>query len=495
MKNEMQTTFKFVAAAAVTATIAIFAAPRVESSKTFDDQGQAFYPELNEDIEQVKGLQVYSFSEELGEVSKFEVLRKAQRWVIPSKFDYPADAVDQLAKVAGALFDLKKNAFVTDRPKDFEALGVLDPDPSKPDTGSLTGLGTRVNLLDGSGSTIASFIFGKEVPERSGFRYVRVPEKNRVYAVVVESVELSTRFSDWIETDLLAVTGADMTRIAVQSYEVDASTGQFKQGGELKLSRKDETWSLEGLAEGEKLSDKVSSLETALDELLITGVRPKPKGLRDYLAGVSKIGGLTRDDVMSLQSKGFYVMQEGGLVSNVGQLDLATKDGILYTLWFGELALGESGADGSIGQGAEKPKPEPGADGAEAKSGTDRYLLIMVNLDEAAFGPEPVAPSFEGLDDEAKKAAEASHKKGVDAWAAERKKASDKLAELNGRFADWYYVISDASYRKLRLERAQLVDAAATPTPVPTEPGVGPVVPGAKAFPGGGHEGHAHEDE
>ena len=38
-----------------------------------------------------------------------------------------------------------------------------------------------------------------------------------------------------------------------------------------------------------------------------------------------------------------------------------------------------------------------------------------------------------------------------------RKKAEDKLNELNLRFADWYYVISDDVYKKIHLGRVDVV--------------------------------------
>ena len=37
------------------------------------------------------------------------------------------------------------------------------------------------------------------------------------------------------------------------------------------------------------------------------------------------------------------------------------------------------------------------------------------------------------------------------------KKAQEKVDELNARFADWYYVISDDVYKKIHLTRADVV--------------------------------------
>ena len=51
------------------------------------------------------------------------------------------------------------------------------------------------------------------------------------------------------------------------------------------------------------------------------------------------------------------------------------------------------------------------------------------------------------------------------------KTAQKRVRELNGRFADWYYVVSDAEYSKIHLDRAGVIqkkaaaDAPAAPQP------------------------------
>ena len=37
------------------------------------------------------------------------------------------------------------------------------------------------------------------------------------------------------------------------------------------------------------------------------------------------------------------------------------------------------------------------------------------------------------------------------------KAAQKRVKELNARFADWYYVVSDAEYAKIHLDRAGVV--------------------------------------
>ena len=43
-----------------------------------------------------------------------------------------------------------------------------------------------------------------------------------------------------------------------------------------------------------------------------------------------------------------------------------------------------------------------------------------------------------------------------------KSKAENRVKELNSRFADWYYVVSEDVYKKLRLSRTDFVKEAAT---------------------------------
>jgi len=49
------------------------------------------------------------------------------------------------------------------------------------------------------------------------------------------------------------------------------------------------------------------------------------------------------------------------------------------------------------------------------------------------------------------------NKRKIDDRDEKLKKAKNKVAELNGRFADWYYVISESEYKKLRISLVELV--------------------------------------
>jgi hypothetical protein len=207
------------------------------------------------------------------------------------------------------------------------------------------------------------------------------------------------------------------------------------------------------------------------------------------------------------------------------------KDGYEYILRFGSVAMTDEGADdGSL----------------------NRYLFVMARVDESKF-PEPQlqplpstvdppatetsdAPAppaadekaddadaakagddtddAEKNDDEKAKEADEERKRKLqedieriekenqrlmDAWAEDKKKAADKVAELNSRFKDWYYIISEDVYKRVHLSRNDIIKESATARDEGfgidafrklQEDGVNPppeapsTPPGAGAFPG-----------
>ena len=59
------------------------------------------------------------------------------------------------------------------------------------------------------------------------------------------------------------------------------------------------------------------------------------------------------------------------------------------------------------------------------------------------------------------------------------KKGRDRVKELNDRFADWYYVISDEVYRKIHISRENLFKPKEKPAAPGGAPAPGDFSPGA----------------
>src|SRR5262249_10169319 len=220
--NELIKTLTFVVVALLL-TGAAFVGTRDRAVKhaQFDDQGQAFFPEFKDPL-QCTDLEVVSFEPGTATATRFHVMLKDKKWVIPSHHDYPADARDRLSKTAGAVMDLTKDTIRSDDVREQEAMGVIDPLDAK--TTTLTGRGKRVTLRNASEQVLADFIIGTEVkgPERkegTAPHYVRVPDQKRTYGVNVKA-DLSTRFADWIETNLLKLDTGRIRRIVFDNYKL-----------------------------------------------------------------------------------------------------------------------------------------------------------------------------------------------------------------------------------------------------------------------------------
>jgi len=268
------------------------------------------------------------------------------------------------------------------------------------------------------------------------------------------------------------------------------------------------------LADDEELSKgRLDDLRNALGDLRIVDVTRKPAGLSGDLQAKETF---TNDQtaVLSLAQRGFYAVGAGELVSSNGDTVVGMKDGVEYVLRFGNgtTVAGES-PDGEAGDRV------PGS-GTAAGESTGRYLFVMARfnedlLEKPTLDPLPEVPGVPGdakadaaadpkqdarEEDEDEEAAEDAGADGTpaesdaapaapktalgDAEEAEAKAQAAlearrrverenrrrqeeydgkieagrrKVRELNTRFADWYYVVPDAEYTKIRLGRADVI--------------------------------------
>ena len=258
-------------------------------------------------------------------------------------------------------------------------------------------------------------------------------------------------------------------------------------------------------------STKLNDLRNALGDLQIIDVARKPAGLSsDLKAAESFVNDV--EAVSSLQQRGFLPLPSGLILSTEGQTVIGMKDGVEYVLRFGA---------GTTVTDPGQTDSDQGDDAAvESAETTARYLLVMAQFNEdlleqpelAALPSLPednketnedskeseTAASEEGKDGEisgGEKAspdqdltaadllkqadeAEAAMQKAIESRRQvesenRRKQESfdEKMAEgkkrvdeLNGRFADWYYVVSDEEYKKIHLDRKAVIKMKAEPT-------------------------------
>lgn len=501
--NDTTKTLLAVLVAAGLASAAWLTAPSPRAAAQFSDVGQLLSPSLTDPLA-AKSLEIISFDPNTASFSAFKVEFDGKQWVIPSHSSYPADAETKMAEAAAAFVGLHKESVVSDSPADHAALGVLAPDD---DAAPLEGRGTRVVIRDANGALLSELILGRELPADpnaqapSNKRYVRLAGANRVYTTTLTG-SVSTRFTDWIETDpLRASSGADILVVASNRHRIDDKTGSTTDHQRVALTRAmgpegvPTEWSLDAEPGGPPTADqeinlaKADQLLNALNSLKIVGVRPKPANLASVLAGTAPPNAsINAADMLSLQSRGFYLTERNSLVSTMGSLSVGRSDGVRYTLMFGEVAPG-AGLELSAGIGAAERAPD-----APAESTTHRYLFVTATFDESLLPPAPVAPTAPATTTPAEPAPEgsaanettpqedpayAAAKAAFDQAVTDRqekiaqgKQAADALAK---RFSPWYYVIDASSFDTLRPSRDELLSAKSTPAPSPALPT--PVLP------------------
>ena len=437
MSNATRTII-FAAVAAVSATLAAATHyfNRPVPLEGFELVGEEFYPEFT-DPSEAKSLRVAAYNPDTASIKEFNVEFKDGRWRIPSHHYYPADAQDRLAKTAASVIGIQRGALVTRSAADHERLGVVDP--LSENATELKGRGKRITLLGSGDVVLADLIIGDEVKDHEGQFNVRRPDEKAVYVTKVK-IDLSTKFADWIESDLLKLQRDDLREIVINKYSVDESKYPVVDivGKEVNTLTHGATlsdpWKLEGLDEAmqELKADEVRTLVGNLDNLKIVGVRPKPQGLKPDLSVDREIvtNQLVHQALLAdLAGKGFLLAKsrDSGLqlISKEGELSASTSDGAVYDLRFGEIFTGDETeieigardkADAAAPDAANKDKPQDAASGAQAKpadegqaktdaadgSQTDdkkkddlsksRYLFVSVRFDPQRIGPEPKKP-------------------------------------------------------------------------------------------------------
>ena len=358
----------------------------------FETVGQPFY-EGFEETNQAKSLVVTSIDPDAIKEQKFEIKQIDGLWQIPSHEGYPAEAAQRLATTAASLVGLTRDSLVGRRTSDYEKFGVVDPRTD--DIIDVESVGQSVTLRDANEDVLVDLIIGDRADESSDdamteqpadktFYYVRRADETNVYRIPL-NIELSTKFSDWIEPDLLQLEASDVVALDVNNYQIEERSsglfGQAKellkvQGDKISLSRESSTddWEMQEFDSAkEKIKqDAINAIVSVLDEMAIVDVKRKPtldgRILLDadlqysvtpeqaklmLIRTQQELDALTPDQqaqfqaiqlgIMELQrdldAKGFSFGSTGQkleLVSAGGEMKAGTSDGLRYTLHIGK---------------------------------------------------------------------------------------------------------------------------------------------------------------
>ncbi len=391
--NELCKTLTFVAVALVlTGAAFVSTRDRTKTSAEFNDQGKPFFEDFKDPLA-CTDLEVVEFEPSTATATRFRVMFKDKKWVIPSHYNYPADAKDRLSKTAGGAHGSdqghdplrqhrRPGGDGRDRP-----LGRQGQRPFR-DAASASPCATRRRKCSPTSSSArrSRAPTARTVP---AMHYVRVPGQKRIYGVNIKA-EPSTRFADWIETNLLKVEASQDPPRRFRQLQ-DSGRPQQSGRGRLMLQRGEK---VDDHAEGrdvargrwtacppdqELVEDKLRTLTDALGDLKIVGVRPRPPGLKNLDQEDLKLSQLVV--ACLLQNKGFFLTRQG-LFSDQGDVLVSTDEGVVYTLRYGGpiFAEGDELTAGKPDDAEKKDEPRPRKMPPRSRDGTqeNRYLMVTV---------------------------------------------------------------------------------------------------------------------
>ena len=563
--NENIKTLIFVGIGVVLAGLAYATLPAPSVNVVEDKTGKLLFDNFT-DSTKASSLEIVRYDTDKNKVDSLKVEKSGGIWTLPSHGGYPADAQDQLKDAAGSLLGVKALGLATEFPEEHHLFGVVDP-TQKVDDSKKKDVGMLVVIRDGKGDDLARLIIGKQVKDPPGQRFVRIAEgstfTDKVYVAKIDIEKLPTEFNKWIERDLRKLNHNDVKKLTLMDYSVLKEEGGYVAEKRMEAATSWDTlngaWVLDrfqlftrgvphdaALGEGEELNkQKLDEMKTALDDLKIEDVRRKPAGEGDK-----------DPKIMQANVKMGFIPAKDKLYSTNGEVLVDQLDGVRYILRFGDIAGVQAGSDGKklnrflmvnaeltddalhppmlepepAGPTAPPPTTPPADEPPKSNGGAcqDEAKDKAATKDEpkdaepakekaktddksgkskAKVGAEPPVKPIAKPDpaqlelDRIKKA----NQRKMDEYNLKKKKAEAKVVDLNNRFRNWYYVISEDTYKKIHLGRADIIREGASaketgfgvdsfrllekqginpPPPPPPMGGRGPGGPGG-GFPGG----------
>jgi hypothetical protein len=557
--NENLKTGIYVGLAAVFGLLAWLTLPSSQTDVGPSPVGKPLFEKFD-DTTNAASLEIVWYDNTLNETKSFKVANVGGQWVIPSHHNYPADAQRQLQEAVQALYGLECLGEATHMREEHEKFSVVEPPPPGPGATLQKGLGKLIVLKDAKGDDLVRMVVGDAVEGSPEQRFLRIAKSgdliDHVYVAKVDLEKLPTDFGKWIERDLLRLNPNDIAKMTLKDYSIlkalDQNTGrtvfvpQLRMDATVSWDTLDNNWALNrfvlyddraqprdaALAEGEELSrTKLDDLKNALDDLKIEGVDRKPEGLGAELA-VEEGVATNKELEESLQRHGYIVGSLDGkkmeLFSSNGEIVVDLKDGVRYTLRFGDVAGVQEGSDAGklnrfllvsaqvahdlIPPPVLEPEPAgPAAEPAKSESAKEEPAKTEPAKEEGGCqeeqpkvetekgspkgktagekagksaktakessakgekGNPPDAkpnaappPAASPKPDDAQARLEAirkENKRRQDLYNEQLNKAKGRVAELNAHFADWYYIISEDTYKKIHLSRSDIIQEGAT---------------------------------
>ena len=512
MKNVVQTSvFVVLATASVVAAVLTNDIGETDSQQNRrsiakQDEGKPVFEGFS--AERAVELKITTYDDLTARITSFSVKRDGTgQWVIPSHNNYPADAEEQMASAAAAFSTLEVKEVIDVDSGAHQDYRVVEPNTEELDVGT-DGVGTLVTVTDEEGRAY-SLIVGAKVTKGSeagtdprmqqSYFAVRKPGSDTVFTVDLNIGIFDTDFSKWIDTNLLGLNGLDVRRLSMQDYFI----GLSPEGSPIMLRRSnsslifddvDLAWNLDNmvqydqntqepftieLTDNEEIdSDRVNTLQSALENLTIDGVMRKPAILRpdlkitpEAIANEKTSETLTQLGLFGDPNTTIDNLMD--LKSTNGELHISLQTGVKYILRFGEVDA-TSGSEDSIRRylfvttvfqpnmiptpeyqalPGQSPEPANTGDGCQTQE-ADADSETTEDNTPANLTPEQLA--------ELKETIERENARLKEEYEAKITIAQNSVRLLNSRFANWFYLIDEKTFNKIHLANTDLIRSKTT---------------------------------
>lgn len=436
------------------------------SPEAYSQTGEPFFEDF--ELDSVARLELSAIPEGETQPQTFQLAKRDNVWRLETYRGYPAEAKDRLGKTVASVLGLVREAVVGRSKSEHARFGVLNPDDEELEDHESAG--KRIRMLDGDGNALVDLIIGKPVSESDDAgsadaassdqneehldkpkpkHYVRRADEEETYIATIE-LDISTKFSEWIEPDLLKLNPENVRTLKLDNYEKKEETFMTANGPisqvtpvnreKVTLTRNDQvaSWSIPNLDEKTKSvrTAKIDELLRVLDEMTILGVAPRyevdgrspltgdlqfqaPPSANDERARFNVL----RRMALDLSKHGFSLQLDQATVEKIlrgqgpvplkmlsqnGDITVATHEGVVYHLHFGKQVVGtekeiqiggqpkqeEPAKKSSKKKGAKEKSPDkkPAGKKQDADETTRRYVLIRVEYDEAFYKDKPKKP-------------------------------------------------------------------------------------------------------
>ena len=366
------------------------------------------------DTTAVRSIRITKFNPDRNALDRMKLRRSGEKWIIPDHKNFIATNAQQISAAASSLSEALVLDEKTDEQQAYLEYGLVDPDEYQ-NTPNRSALGRKIILEDRNGKSLASLIVGamlKDDPNRLK-HFVRIPGQPSVYVIDFNAQALSTDFRSWVDPNLFALNSQmPVEQIVIENYKLDpkigvgsielnyrASLNVGQQGVNLlsvESGGEDGAWTKAEASP--ELNQQVQSVYAQISNIQYTDVRRQ----NDELAKLLKTPTEKANDVfldalkpLGFFKKGFensnYVFDSAG-----GSVSVATKDGLIITLYIGTIAeksnaedlqlsynvIACAGVDESILPQPEKPEPN---DDSEIADKEEKAYLRLVEQRKSAI--------------------------------------------------------------------------------------------------------------